>query len=169
MFYAKKRGGLHTFFAAIHRNQIKLHHFADRTICHFGTFWRLRHTYVNAFFVASCRFSEIRISTNVVITKCIPRRVIHMQRLMSKHAMSELDQTSLERSASVFLSMLISAANYRSVEDLFCSSAQKAYACDDFRCVFLIFRRVLYLENYMKKLVIAATKRFSAAAPKKVF
>ena len=97
-------------------------------------------------------FSEIRISTNVVITKCIPRRVIHMQRLMSKHAMSELDQTSLERSASVFLSMLISAANYRSVEDLFCSSAQKAYACDDFRCVFLIFRRrVLYLENYMKK------------------
>ena len=73
-------------------------------------------------------------------------------------------------SASVFLSMLISAANYRSVEDLFCSSAQKAYACDDFRCVFLIFRRrVLYLENYMKKLVIATTKRFSAAAPKKVF
>ena len=72
------------------------------------------------------------------------------------------------RSASVFLSMLISAANYRSVEDL--CSAQKAYACDDFRCVSLIFRRVLYLENYMKKLVIAATtKRFSAAAPKKVF
>ena len=74
----------------------------------------------------------------------------------------------LRSSASVFLSMLISAANYRSVEDLFCSSAQKAYACDDFRCVSLIFRRVLYLENYMKKPVIALAAR-GKAAPKKVF
>ena len=72
----------------------------------------------------------------------------------------------LRSSASVFLSMLISAANYRSVEDL--CSAQKAYACDDFRCVSLIFRRVLYLENYMKKPVIALAAR-GKAAPKKVF